>query len=41
MVKNMVKSNEGTINDAWEEFSKTGAIGAYLMYTAMKSKDEP
>lgn len=36
----MAKNNEGKTNDAWVEFSRTGAIGAYLMYTAMKSKSK-
>jgi len=34
----MEKSKDA--NQAWETFSQTGEIGAYLLYRAIKAKEE-
>ncbi len=36
----MAKSKKRDAQRAWREFSETGAVGAYLTYRAMRTKEE-
>ena len=36
----MKKHTEEEMRRAWEEFSESGAVGAYLMYRAMREAED-